>query len=281
MFSFRVSSQSHPPIPWHDLHRVSLLVRLYVEMTRKRAGRNGRSAQRNGTIHRKTKPQPIGALVHFSYLLRRQVHGQCKAHLASRQSSRTSRRASMSTASSSFLAAARAATRTSTRTARAGRPRSPSRTKASAAWASSRKRSRRHSRWQGQGQEACTCCRAQIRPEPNLAADVCANPAPRMPNPFARPSYCLLLDSRQIAVKRKLSSTPANIPTYSMASIENSSLQLAPVSVRPLGPVASMQACMAGMPAALAQPLVATGPTQPTQQQQHALYHDGGRLRGR
>ena len=102
------------------------------------------------------------------------------------------------------------------------------------------------------------------------------------PHPFAL--HLTARCSTRVAnctVKRKLSSTPANIPTYSMASIENSSLQLAPVWVQPLGPAASMQACMAGMPAALAQPLVATGPTQPTQQQQLALLSDGGRLRGR
>ena len=44
---------------------------------------------------------------------------------------------------------------------------------------------------------------------------------------------------------------------------------------------ACMKACMAGMPAVLAQLVVAPGPTQPTQQQQPGLIPDGGRLLGR
>jgi hypothetical protein len=105
----------------------------------------------------------------------------------------------------------------------------------------------------------------------------------RAPHAFPHISCYLLLvllHSRQTAVKRKFSSTPANIPTYAMATIENSSMQLAPVLVRPLGPVASMQACMTDMPAALAQPLVAARGT-PTQQQQLTLFPDAGCLRGR
>ena len=42
-----------------------------------------------------------------------------------------------------------------------------------------------------------------------------------------------------------------------------------------------VQACMAGMPTMLAQPVVAPRPTQPTQQQQFGLLPDGGRLLGR
>ena len=51
--------------------------------------------------------------------------------------------------------------------------------------------------------------------------------------------------------------------------------------VQPLGSDACRKACMAGMPAVLAQLVVAPGPTQPTQQQQPGLLPDGGRLLGR
>jgi hypothetical protein len=59
---------------------------------------------------------------------------------------------------------------------------------------------------------------------------------------------------------------PAVLPIYSLASIENASVQIAPVPVQPLGSDACMKACMVGMPAVLAQLVVAPGPTQPTQQ---------------
>ena len=95
-------------------------------------------------------------------------------------------------------------------------------------------------------------------------------------------SHVLLLDSRKCTVKRKLPSpAPAVLPIYYLASIENASVQIAPVPVQPLGSDACRKACMAGMPAVLAQLIVAPGPTQPTQQQQPGLLPDGGRLLGR
>ena len=57
-------------------------------------------------------------------------------------------------------------------------------------------------------------------------------------NPFHVFSQALLLDSCCTSVKRKYPSTPANLPTFSMASLENSSSQLATVPARPLGSVA-------------------------------------------
>ena len=99
-------------------------------------------------------------------------------------------------------------------------------------------------------------------------------------NPFHVFSQALLLDSC-CTVKRKYPSTPANLPTFSMASLENSSSQLATVPARPLGSVACMQACMAGVPAMLAQPVAAPAPTQPTEQRHLSLLPDGGCLRGR
>ena len=95
-------------------------------------------------------------------------------------------------------------------------------------------------------------------------------------------SHVLLLDSQKCTVKRKLPSpAPAVLPIYYLASIENASVQIAPVPVQPLGSDACMKACMTGMPAVLAQLIVAPGPTQPTQQQQPGLLPDGGRLLGR
>ena len=82
-------------------------------------------------------------------------------------------------------------------------------------------------------------------------------------------------------MKRKLAQVPVNLPTYSTASLENSAPQRASVAVWLLDSAASMQAGMAGMPAALAVPVVATGSTQPTQQQQLSLLPDRGRLLGR
>lgn len=108
-------------------------------------------------------------------------------------------------------------------------------------------------------------------------------PGAYLPNLFTI-AFChvLLLDSRKCTVKRKLPSpAPAVLPIYSLASIENASVQIAPVPVQPLGSDACMKACMAGMPAVLAQLVVAPGPTQPTQQQQSGLLPDGGRLLGR
>ncbi len=66
-----------------------------------------------------------------------------------------------------------------------------------------------------------------------------------------------------------------------MTSLENAAPQHATVAVRLLDSAASMQAGMAGMPAALAVPVVAAGSTQSTQQQQLSLLPDGGRLLGR
>ena len=136
------------------------------------------------------------------------------------------------------------------------------------------------SRWHEQKHEAYTCSTAQIKLEPNLALEVRANPVPHLPNLFTIAfSHVLLLDSRKCTVKRKLLS--AVLPIYYLASIENASVQIAPVPVQPLGSDACMKACMAGMPAVLAQLIVAPGPTQPTQQQQPGLLPDGGRLLGR
>ena len=105
----------------------------------------------------------------------------------------------------------------------------------------------------------------------------------REPGPFTIAfSHVLLLDSRKCTVKRKLPSpAPAVLPIYYLASIENASVQIAPVPVQPLGSDACRKACMAGMPAVLAQLVVAPGPTQPTQQQQPGLLPGGGRLLGR
>ena len=83
------------------------------------------------------------------------------------------------------------------------------------------------------------------------------------------------------AVKRKLSSTPLVIPTYSLESLENHSQQQPPVPVRLLAPADRMKACVEGMPAALAQPVAAPGPMLSTQKEQPCLLPDGGRLLGR
>ena len=72
-----------------------------------------------------------------------------------------------------------------------------------------------------------------------------------------------------------------DLPTYSISSLENSAPQRASVAVRLLDSAACLQAGMAGMPAALAVPVVATGSTQLTQQQQLSLRPDRGRLLGR
>ena len=101
--------------------------------------------------------------------------------------------------------------------------------------------------------------------------------APHLLIPLTPSDSCLLCDC-VAAVMRKISSTPLVIPAYSMASLENFSQQPPPVvPVRLLAPADRMKACMEGVSAALAQPVVAQGLTHPTQQQQLTLLPDRGR----
>ena len=51
--------------------------------------------------------------------------------------------------------------------------------------------------------------------------------------------------------EQKFFNATLRIPEYSMASIENRSLQQQPVQARPIGAAARMQACIAGTVAVL------------------------------
>ena len=66
-----------------------------------------------------------------------------------------------------------------------------------------------------------------------------------------------------------------------MESLENRSQQQQPVLVRPLAAAERLKACMEGTSAVLAQPVVAPGPTLPTQLPQLSRVADGGRIHGR